>query len=120
MKEFYECEYKTSFPYEYHRYHEDSSLVKMLHNRMEKENLFLEVEYTSVKKQNPLAESIFPSYIDVPVSYRSVTNQLPSVFSVHFKALDAHLPDYVIPFVFVYSPTFSYVFTCTKQFVRKS
>ena len=28
-------------------------------------------------------------------------------------------PDYVIPFIFVYSPIFFYTFTCTKQFVRK-
>lgn len=119
LNEFYECEFKTSFPYEYHRYHEDSVLVKMLNSRMEKENLFIEVEYTSVKNQNPLVESIFSSYKDVPVSYRTVANQLPSVFSIHFKALDANLPDYVIPFIFVYSPIFFYVFTCTKQFVRK-
>lgn len=119
LNEFYECECTTSFPYEYHKYHEDSSLVKMLHGRREKENLFIEVEYTSVKKQNPLVESIFSGYQEVPISYHSVANQLPSVFSIHFKALDANLPDYVIPFVFVYSPIFFYVFTCTKQFVRK-
>ena len=51
LNEFYECECKTNFPYEYHRYHEDTSLVKMLHGRMEKENLFIEVEYTSVKNK---------------------------------------------------------------------
>lgn len=48
-----------------------------------------------------------------------MANQLPSVFAIHFKALNGNLPDYVIPFIFVYSPTFFYVFTCTKQFVRK-
>lgn len=41
LNEFYECECKTNFPYEYHRYHEDTSLVKMLHGRMEKENCLL-------------------------------------------------------------------------------
>ena len=56
LNEFYECECKTNFPFEYHRYHEDTSLVKMLHSRMEKENLFIEVD---VKKQNPLVESLF-------------------------------------------------------------
>ena len=119
LNEFYEYECKTNFPYEYHRYHEDTSLVKMLHGRMDKENLFIEMEYTSVKKQNPLVESLFSNYKDIPVSYRSVANQLPSVFAIHFKALNGNLPDYVIPFIFVYSPTFFYVFTCTKQFVRK-
>lgn len=59
LNEFYEYECKTNFPYEYHRYHEDTSLVKMLHGRMDKENLFIEMEYTSVKKQNPLVESLF-------------------------------------------------------------
>lgn len=119
LNEFYEYECKTNFPYEYHKHYEDSNLVKMLHGRMEKENLFIEVEYTSVPKQNPLAEAIFPTYKEVPVSYRNVSNQLPSVFSIHFKALDSNLPDYVMPFIFVYSPTFFYVFTCTKQFIRK-
>ncbi len=56
-------------------------LVKMLHGRMEKENLFIEVEYTSVKKQNPLVESIFSGYKDIPVSYQSVANQ-PHLFSL--------------------------------------
>ena len=119
LNEFYEFECKTNFPYEYHKYHEETSLVKMLYARTEKENLFVEVECTSVKKQNPLMESIFSSYKDVPTSYQSLANQLPSVFSIHFKASDANLPDYVVPFIFVYSPIFFYVFTCTKQFVRK-
>lgn len=66
LNEFYECECKTNFPFEYHRYHEDTSLVKMLHGRMEKENLFIEVD---VKKQNPLVESLFSGYKDIPVSY---------------------------------------------------
>ena len=79
--------------FEYHRYNEDTSLVKMLHGRMEKENLFIEVEYTSVKKQNPLVESLFSGYKDIPVSYQSVANQLPSVFAIHFKALDSNLPE---------------------------
>lgn len=113
LNEFYECECKTNFPFEYHRYHKDTSLVKMLHGRMEKENLFIEVD---VKKQNPLVESLFSGYKDIPVSYQSVANQLPSVFAIHFKALDGNLPDYVVPFIFVYSPTFFYVFTRTKQF----
>ena len=119
FNEFYECECKTSFPYEYQKYLEEASLVKMLYTRVEKENLFVEVECASVKKQNPLLDSLFSSYKEVPTSYRSLANQLPSVFSIHFKASDANLPDYVVPFIFVYSPTFFYVFTCTKQFVRK-
>jgi len=119
LSEYYQCEFKTNFPYEYHKYHENSSLVKMLYANAKKENLFVEVECTSVKKQNPLVDSIFTSYKDVPISYRSLANQLPSVYSIHFKALNVNLPDYVIPFIFVYSPIFFYTFTCTKQFVRK-
>ena len=119
LNEFYTSKCETSFPYEYHKYREDSSLVKMLHANAKKENLFVEVEYTSVKKQNPLMDSIFSSFQEVPISFNSLANQLPSVFSIHLKASDANLPDYVIPFIFVYSPTFFYVFTCTKQFVRK-
>ena len=119
LNEFYEYEFKTNFPYEYHKYHEDASLVKMLSDRIEKDNLFIEVNYTSIKKQDPFLGSVFSSYKDVPVAFRSVANQLPTIFSVHFKALNSNLPDYVIPFIFVYSPIFFYVFTCTKQFVRK-
>jgi len=119
LNEFYTNKFSTSLPYEYHKYHEDSSLIKMLHANTKKENLFVEIEYTSVKKQNPLMDSIFSSFQEVPISFNSLANQLPSVFSIHLQASDANLPDYVIPFIFVYSPIFFYVFTCTKQFVRK-
>lgn len=119
LSQYYEYSCESGFPYEYHKYHEEPSLVKMLYDRVTKENLFVEVESVSEKKDNPLMGALFASYHRVPVSYRSLANQLPEVFSVHLKALDSNLPDYVMPFIFVYSPTFFYVFTCTKQFVRK-
>ncbi len=61
----------------------------------------------------------FSGYKDIPVSYQSVANQLPSVFAIHFKALDSNLPDYVVPFIFVYSPTFFYVFYMHKTICPK-
>lgn len=91
----------------------------MLYAKAEKEHLFVKVKCESQETTNPLRGGIFPSYSKVPVSYSSLANQLPSVFSIHFKAANANLPDYVVPFIFIYSPTFFYVFTCTKQFVRK-
>lgn len=120
LNEFYDICCDNKFPYVYHRYHEEISIVKTLYSKIEKENLFIQVECTSVKKENPFASPFFNSYEDVPVSYRSLTNALPGVFSIHFRAKNSSLPDYVIPFIFIYSPTFLYVFTCTKQFVCKA
>lgn len=120
LSEFYDIYCDNKFPYVYHRYHEDSGIVKTLYSKAEKENLFIQVECKSVKKENPLANPFFNSYKEVPVSYRSLANTLPGIFSIHFKAKNSSLPDYVIPFIFVYSSTFFYVFTCTKQFVRKA
>lgn len=81
--------------------------------------MFVEVECESTKKENPLVGLLFSGFYDVPVSYRSLANQLPLVFSLHFKPIDDNLPDYVVPFIFVYRPTSFYVFMSTRQFVHK-
>lgn len=118
LSTFYEFLCTTSVPFIYHSYHEDESIVKMLHKRPSSENLFIDIEYASVKEDTPFI-SWYPSYKQKPVSFISKVNQIPNVIAYHLKGKDENLPDYVIPFIFVYSPTFFYVFTCTKQFLRK-
>lgn len=115
---FYELSCGNTIPYIYHSYREDRDIVKMLYNRPSSENLFVNIECTSVKKNSVLGEW-YTTYKEVPTSFTPSANQVPAVRAYHLKAMDKNLPDYVIPFVFVYSPTFFYVFTCTKQFLRK-
>lgn len=90
----------------------------MLYNRPTNENLFVNIECSSVK-QNSILGEWYATYKKEPISFTPSANQVPSIRAYHLKAKDKNLPDYVIPFVFVYSPTFFYVFTCTKQFLRK-
>lgn len=118
LSAFYEFSCEDSAPYIHHSYREERSIVKMLYNRPLNENLFVNIECSSVK-QNSILGEWYSTYKKEPISFTSSVNKLPSVKAYHLKAKDKNLPDYVIPFVFVYSPTFFYVFTCTKQFLRK-
>ena len=118
LSTFYDFTCEDSVPYIYHSYREDRSIVKMLYNRPTSENLFVNIECSSVK-QNSILGEWYATYKKEPVSFTSSAKQVPSVRAFHLKAKDNNLPDYVIPFVFVYSPTFFYVFTCSKQFLRK-
>ena len=118
LSAFYEFSCESSAPYIHHSYREDRSIVKMLYNRPISENLFVNIECTSVK-QNSILGEWYSTYKKEPISFTPSANHVPSVRAYHLKAKDKNLPDYVIPFVFVYSPTFFYVFTCTKQFLRK-
>lgn len=118
LSAFYEFSCESSAPYIYHSYREDRSILKMLYNRPTNENLFVNIECSSVK-QNSILGEWYATYKKEPISFTPSANQFPSIRAYHLKAKDKNLPDYVIPFVFVYSPTFFYVFTCTKQFLRK-
>lgn len=118
LSAFYDFSCENSVPYIYHSYREDRSIVKMLYGRPTSENLFVNIECTSVK-QNSILGEWYATYKKEPISFTPSANGVPSVRAFHLKAKDKNLPDYVIPFVFVYSPTFFYVFTCTKQFLRK-
>ena len=90
----------------------------MLYKRPYSENLFVDIVCESVKKDSPLG-GWYSSYKREPVSFTPKVNQVPAVIAYHLKGENENLPDYVIPFIFVYSPTFFYVFTCIKQFLRK-
>lgn len=118
LTRFYQLSCDTTVPFICHSYREDPSIVKMLYKRPYSENLFVDIECTSVKKDSPLGAWL-SSYKQEPISFTPKTNQVPCVIAYHLKGENDNLPDYVIPFVFVYSPTFFYVFTCTKQFLRK-
>ncbi len=118
LENFYDILCDKSIPFIYHSYRDDPSIVKMLYNRPHSENLFVDIECNSVKEDSPFSVW-YSSYKQKPVSFMPKANQVPSAIAYHFKGKNENLPDYVIPFIFVYSPTFFYVFTCTKQFLRK-
>ena len=118
LNEFYEFHCSMSAPHIRQSYREDPDIVRMLYKQPMSENLFVEIETMYVKKENPYV-GWYTSHKKVPVSFVSTARQMPEVIAYHIKGKDKNLPDYVVPFVFVYSPTFFYVFTCIKQFLRK-
>ena len=118
LSAFYDFSCEHSAPYIYHSYREERSIVKMLYNCPISENLFVNIECSSVKQDSILGEW-YATYKKEPIAFTPSAKNVPAIRAYHLKARDKHLPDYVIPFVFVYSPTFFYVFTCTKQFLRK-
>jgi len=118
INEFYASSVETSIPHLRHGYREDRAISKMLYGKKDSENLFVKVDCSSTKRDNPWG--IWASYSETPESFVSLAHQLPEAFAICLKGNNDYLPEYVIPFVFVYSPTYFYVFSCVKQYVKKA
>lgn len=120
IKSFYDFSFGKFTGHGTSSYYEDASIAKILHSKLDSENLFVRIEYESVKRENPFGSMISPyTYRERPWGFQPIAPGLPCILSYSVKAKNANLPDYDIAFIFIYSPTYFYVFTSTKQYVRK-
>lgn len=118
IKQFYDFLFEKGVVHGTSSYYEEASIAKTLHSKLDSENLFVKIEFKSVKTESPFG-GIIPSYRERPSGFQPVAPGLPCILSYSLKAKNANLPDYDIPFIFIYSPTYFYVFTSTQQYVRK-
>lgn len=118
IKQFYDFSFNKVSIRGSSSYYEDSSIAKTLYSKLDSENLFVRIEFESVRTESPFG-GIIPSYRERPSGFQPVAPGLPCILSYSLRAKNANLPDYDIPFIFIYSPTYFYVFTSTQQFVRK-
>ncbi len=118
IKQFYDFLFNKGVSHGTSSYYEEASIAKTLYSKLDSENLFVKIEFESVKTESPFG-GIIPSYRERPSGFQPVAPGLPCILSYSLKAKNANLPDYDIPFIFIYSPTYFYVFTSTQQYVRK-
>ncbi len=118
IKQFYDFVFDRNVAHGGGSYYEEASIAKTLYSKLDSENLFVRIEFETVKRESPFG-GIIPSYREQPSEFHPIATGLPCILSYSLKAKDANLPDYDIPFIFIYSPTYFYVFTSTQQFVRK-
>ena len=118
LAEYYDISFDKNISHVKTSYYNDSSIAKMLYQRPMSENLFVQVTCEE-RDNNSLFGTTFTQLLSRPISFSPLVHKLPSGFVYSLKAKKAGLPDYDIPFVFVYSPTFFYVFTSTKQYMQK-
>ena len=114
VKNYYEMEYlETGYPHE-----EESDIVKFLYEKRHSENLHVEIDTEKKSSQNVYFEigSLFPQR---PKKFTSKAYDLPTFRSIVFRPLQVGLPRYELSFVFVYSDTFLYFFTGSKQYIQK-
>lgn len=120
IKQFYDFSFNKVSGHGISSYYEETSIAKILHSKIDSENLFVKIEYESVRTENPYGSIISPyTYRERPSGFQPVAPGLPCILNYSLRAKDASLPDYDIPFIFIYSPTYFYVFTSTQQYVRK-
>ena len=118
IKEFYDVSCSNSAEHLKHTYREETSILKLLVQKSRSENLFVNVQYQQIEKKNQF-NPFTVNYVNKPVSYYASQHSLPEFINYSFKAKNSSLPDYEVPFVFIYSPTYFYVFTSIKQFIQK-
>lgn len=120
IKQFYDFSFDKVSGHGISSYYEEASIAKILHSKLDSENLFVKIEYESVRTENPYGSILSPyTYRERPSGFQPVAPGLPCILSYSLRARNANLPDYDIPFIFIYSPTYFYAFTSTQQFVRK-
>lgn len=118
LEEFYEFSFDKGTSHIRSAYLEEQSLAKVLNQKLKSENLFVSVTCERVQVEESWY-ALAPRYQTQPVSFHPLARQLPCCLTYSLTAKNQGLPDYDIPFIFVYSPTFFYVFTCTKQYLKK-
>lgn len=76
LSAFYEFSCESSAPYIYHSYREERSILKMLYNRPTNENLFVNIECSSVK-QNSILGEWYATYKKEPISFHPAPIRFP-------------------------------------------
>ena len=118
LQEFYDFTFEKVAAYDRTSFYENQSIAKTLSSRVDSENLFVKVEYETYHDDSYLGGILAP-YKKRPVKFHPLASSLPCVLTYSLRGKNPNLPDYDIPFIFVYSPSFFYVFTSVKQYIRR-
>lgn len=117
LKKFYDLTFEFKDSQISSRYEKEKTIAKILYQKRNSENL-----YVSVKIEPDVKGKFFeliPKELLTVVSFSSSVHSLPSFYAYSFHGKKEGLPLYEIPFVFIYSDTYLYVFTCVKQYLLK-
>lgn len=118
LEEFYDFSFEKVAAHDRTSFYENPSIAKTLSARIDSENLFVKVEYETYRNDGYLGDILAP-YKKQPVKFHPLASSLPCVLTYSLRGKNPNLPDYDIPFIFIYSPSFFYVFTSVKQYIRK-